>query len=189
MRQWQWKKGLTPKLNRFEVHGHKPESHKSKVAHWLAHLIWVNLCIVWSLFYSLFHKSIEVWGLGRARESRTNWLKDFYFFFLSAAVMRRFTVYIHTVKMRRLWKQCIKSQQESHTRAFPHTLHTRKKKTHQLKQLMQMRFLLDIITKFTVLMTVKYIQLLAKTFLICFHFLFSFGCKFHFSFINISANI
>lgn len=184
MRQWQCEKGVTPKLNPFEVHGHKPESHKSKVAHWLAHLMWVNLCIIWSLFYSLLHKSKRCGGWGEQEQAGP---ADWKIFFSCQQLLWEGSLcYIHTVKMRRLWKQCIKSQQQSHTRVFPHTLLLfRKKKTHQLKQLMQMLFFLDIITKFTVLMRVKYIQLVAKIFFKCFHFLFSFSHKFHFFLIKI----
>lgn len=134
-------------------------------------------------FIHCFIKAKKCGGWGEREQARP---ADWKIFFSCQQLLWEGSLcYIHTVKMRRLWKQCIKSQQESHTRVFPHNLSTRKKKTHQLKQLMQMLFLLDIIIKFTVLMTVNYIQLVAKFFFICFHFLFSFSWKFHFSFINI----
>lgn len=176
MRQWQCEKGH--KLNPFEVHGHKPESQKSKVAHWLAHLIWVNLCIIWSLFYSLLHKSKEVWGLGRTGASQTSWLKDFFFL-----VSSRYEKVHGAISTQSKWEDSENNASNPSNRArqeFSLTLFIPgRKKPHQLNLCRCFSCWVLSLS----LLYLKYIQLVAKIFFKCFHFLFSFSCKFHFSFI------
>lgn len=151
MRPLQCRKGSAPRLDSLNVQGHKLESRKPEFAHWLGRLIQVNLRIIWSLFYSLPHKSEEMWGLG---ESEQYQLIERFFFFCQQLLWEGSLCCIHAVKIRLKAMHQITAT-EPH-KSFFHTLHNKK---IIITWLMEIFFLLDIIIKFAVLKRVKYIQL------------------------------